>query len=78
MCGTASAYEIVTSASPITPQNFARARQLAGAPAPAAAGSRQSYALPAGVSQYVAIRAIGEQGNIGLPAAINLGQRSPG
>jgi hypothetical protein len=78
MCGTASSYEIVTSASPITPQNFARATQLAGAPAPAAAGSRQSYTLPANVSEYVAVRAIGEQGNIGLPAAIRLGQRTPG
>src|SRR5439155_304295 len=41
MCGTAAAYEIVTSASPITPQNFAGATPLSGAPTPAAAGTTQ-------------------------------------
>jgi hypothetical protein len=41
---------------------------VSGAPAPAAAGSGQSLTLPAGVQRYVAIRAVDEQGNIGLPA----------
>jgi hypothetical protein len=68
MCGIAAAYEIVTSASPITPQNFAQATPLPGAPAPAAAGSTQTYGLPAGVKRYVAIRAVDTAGNIGLPA----------
>jgi hypothetical protein len=68
MCGTASSYEIVTSANPITPQNFASATPLSGAPAPAAAGTTQSYTLPHGVLGYLGIRAIDEQGNIGLPA----------
>lgn len=68
MCGTASSYEVVTSPSPITAQNFASAMPLAGAPAPAAAGTAQSLALPAGAQQYVAIRARDEQGNLGLPA----------
>src|SRR5207249_7691123 len=35
MCGTAAAYEVVTSDNPITPQNFASATPLSGAPAPA-------------------------------------------
>jgi hypothetical protein len=74
MCGKAVRYEIVTSGSPITAQNFAAATPLAGAPAPALAGTTQSYKLPprmkrVRVKRYVAIRAIGEQGNIGLPAA---------
>jgi hypothetical protein len=68
MCGTASSYEVVTSKKPITPENFASAKVLAGAPAPAAAGTAQSFALPASAERYVAIRAIGEQENIGLPA----------
>ncbi|HWX96796.1 MAG TPA: hypothetical protein VNZ01_08075 [Solirubrobacteraceae bacterium] len=68
MCGTASSYEIVTSPNPITPQGFSGATPLAGAPVPAAAGATQSYALPHGSSTYIAIRAIDEQGNIGLPA----------
>lgn len=70
MCGTASSYQIVTSAGAITPQSFAAATPLSGAPAPTAAGSAQSYTLPAGTRRYVAIRAIDEQGNIGLPAVV--------
>src|SRR5581483_4363403 len=68
MCGTASSYEVVTSPSPITAQSFASATPLGGAPAPAAAGTAQSFALAAGAEQYVAIRAVDEQGNVGLPA----------
>jgi hypothetical protein len=30
----------------------------------------QTYTLPSGVKKYVAIRAIGEPGNIGLPAVV--------
>jgi hypothetical protein len=68
MCGKAVSYQIVTSSKPITPENFERAKALAGAPEPAAAGTTQTYKLPAKFKRFVAIRAIGEQGNIGLPA----------
>jgi hypothetical protein len=68
MCGTAASYEIVTSASPITPQNFAGATPLAGAPTPAAAGTTQTYQLPSARQRYVAIRAVDAAGNVGLPA----------
>ena len=68
MCGAASVYEIVTSPNPITPENFAAATPLSGVPTPAAAGTTQSYALPRTAQRYLAIRAIDEQGNIGLPA----------
>ena len=68
MCGTASSYQIVTSANPITPQSFAAATPLSGAPTPAAAGSLQTYTLPPTAQRYVAIRAIDAQGNIGRPA----------
>jgi hypothetical protein len=68
MCGTAASYQIVTSANPITPQTFAQATPLSGAPAPASAGTTQTYALPKGTLRYVAIRALDAAGNIGLPA----------
>jgi hypothetical protein len=67
MCGSATSYEIVTSAGPITAQNFASATPLSGAPAPAPAGTTQTYALPKRTQRYVAIRAIDQQGNIGRP-----------
>jgi hypothetical protein len=69
MCGTAASYQIVTSANPITAQSFASATPLGGAPAPTAAGTQQSYSIPPSAQQYVAVRAIDEQGNIGLPAS---------
>jgi hypothetical protein len=68
MCGAAASYEIVTSASPITPETFASATPLSGAPTPAPAGTAQTYAIPAAAQRYIAIRAIDAQGNIGLPA----------
>jgi hypothetical protein len=82
LCGTAVRYEIVTSSQPITAENFAAATPLAGAPAPAPAGTTQTYKLPARarrvkVRRYIAIRAIGEQENIGLPAATLSKPRKP-
>jgi hypothetical protein len=70
MCGTAASYEIVTSETPITPENFAAATPLAAPPAPAAAGTTPTSALPHGAKRYVAIRAVDHQGNIGLPAVV--------
>ena len=47
---------------------YPKVTPVSGAPAPAAAGTAQSFKLPAGMQAYVAIRAIDDQGNIGLPA----------
>jgi Subtilase family len=69
-CGTADRYEIVTSATPITPQRFAAATPLAGPPAPKAAGTAQAYTLPPH-RRYVAIRAIDEAGNVGYSAQVD-------
>src|SRR5438128_948548 len=77
MCGTASSYQLVTSATPITPENFASATPISGAPAPAAAGTAQSFKLPPGTKAYVAIRAIDEHGNIGLPAVTEFNSGAP-
>jgi hypothetical protein len=68
VCGRATEYQVVTSANPITAEDFASAKPLSGAPTPAAAGTVQSFALPAGTERYVAIRAVDDQGNVGLPA----------
>jgi hypothetical protein len=81
-CGTATAYEIVTSASPIGPAEFGSATPLAGAPAPSQAGSDESFALPSH-QRYVAVRAVDEAGNVGFPAQLDTGagggaQEGPG
>jgi hypothetical protein len=77
LCGKATRYEIVTSQSPITAENFAKATPLSGAPEPAEAGTAQTYTLPANVENYVAIRAIDDQGNIGLPAEAEYNPGAP-
>jgi hypothetical protein len=77
LCGTATRYEIVTSESPITAKTFASATPLAGAPQPAAVGTAQSYTLPGEVQRYVAIRAVDDQGNVGLPASTEYNPGAP-
>jgi hypothetical protein len=72
LCGTATSYQLVTSTRPITPQNFAHAKALTGGPSPAAAGTKQSFKLPAGVERYVAFRAVNAAGNVGLPTSVTV------
>jgi Subtilase family/RTX calcium-binding nonapeptide repeat (4 copies) len=69
-CGTVARYEIRTSDSPITPQNFAAADPLAAPSALQGAGSTQTAALPTHM-RYVAIRAVDEAGNVGWPALLD-------
>jgi hypothetical protein len=66
-CGTAAKYEIVTSASPIGPEQFAAATSLEDVPSPEAAGTVEFVPLPAH-ERYVAVRAVDEAGNIGYPS----------
>jgi hypothetical protein len=78
LCGKATGYQVATSASPITPGNFARARKVTPAAAVAVAepGGRQEIALPAtGVGRFVAVRAVDDQGNVGRPEVV--GTRGP-
>ncbi|MCW3030518.1 MAG: Serine protease, subtilase family, partial [Solirubrobacterales bacterium] len=77
LCGKAARYEVVTSESPITAKTFASAKPLGGAPEPATAGTAQSYALPGEVQTYVAIRAVDEQGNLGLPSSVEYNPGPP-
>ncbi len=73
LCGTAKRYEAVQSSQRITGASFASAEPLGGAPAPAAAGARQTLALPARHKRYVAVRAVDEQGNAGPPLVVRAG-----
>jgi hypothetical protein len=70
-CGRAVAYQLVTSSTPITADGFTSARSLSGALAPAAAGLEQTLRLPAGAERYVALRAVGNQGQVGLIAELD-------
>ena len=70
LCGSAARYQIATSSSPITPSNFAGARQLPDPPTPRGAGTVQTYALPPH-ERYVAIRAIDGAGNVGWTATLD-------
>jgi hypothetical protein len=71
LCGRAARYEVVTSGTPITPQSFAGATPVAGAPQPSTAGTQQSLVLASGVKRYVAIRAVDQAGNVGLPVIVD-------
>jgi len=70
VCGTATTYEVVQSDEPIDSGRVASLDSVAGAPAPAAAGTRQTLDLGAVSKRYVGIRAVDEQGNVGRVADI--------
>ncbi|HZU60024.1 MAG TPA: S8 family serine peptidase, partial [Solirubrobacteraceae bacterium] len=70
-CGRAARYQVVTSANPISPGNFAQAHGLSVKLKPAAAGTVQHFTLPRSAQRYVAIRAMDAQGNLGLPAVLD-------
>jgi hypothetical protein len=69
-CGTATRYQIVTSAQPITAQRFAAATPLDGSPTPKATGAAQAYTVPPH-QRYVAIRALDDAGNVSYPAQVD-------
>jgi hypothetical protein len=76
--GTAAAYDVRCSASPITQANFGQATPVdLGGAKPGASGTKESISLtpPAG-AQFCAVRAVDNAGNIGpipLAAAISNG-----
>ncbi len=76
LCGEADRYEVATSDAEITSDNFGdalAAAPVAPAPAPGAAGTEQSQALPADGKRWVAIRAVDEQGNVGRLSVLDRG-----
>jgi len=67
--GTASSYDVRYSTSTITTANWGSASQATGEPAPAVAGTQQTYTLGSlGGSQtyYVAIRTTDDRGNVSV------------
>ncbi len=72
-CGTASAYQVVTSPDPITPANFKAASPLVAPQTPGAAGTEQSLPLVGDVKRYVAVRAVDEHLNVGRPQTVDRG-----
>ncbi len=72
MCGNARRYQAVSSDKPISAASFTAARRLTGLPKPGAPGAKQTYSPPASAGQYVAIRAVDDQGNVGRPVVVHL------
>ena len=70
LCGTANHYEIVQSNTRISEANFSSGQPVGGAPAPGAAGTTQSFAIPANPKRFIAIRAVDDQGNVGRIAQV--------
>jgi len=65
--GTAASYDVRYSASAITSANWGSATQASGEPAPAVAGTQQSFTingLTSARTYYVAIRATDNAGNV--------------
>jgi hypothetical protein len=73
LCGTPKSYDVRTSDSPITPENFADADPVAATGDVVAAGSTATLGLPSGgLKRYVAVRAVDDQNNVGRPAAVEI------
>jgi len=67
LTGTAATYDVRYSTSPITSANWAAATQVSGEPAPAAAGTTQSFqvrGLSRQVTYYFAARTTDDSGNV--------------
>ncbi|MBJ7610114.1 MAG: hypothetical protein JF887_11890 [Candidatus Dormibacteraeota bacterium] len=65
-CGTAAAYQLFTSSSPIVQDNIGQATRIDVTQPPGAAGTKQSLTIAASQNQgYLAIRAVDKAGNIG-------------
>lgn len=67
--GTASSYDIRYSTSTITAANWGSASQATGEPAPAVAGTQQTYtlgSLSGSQTYYVAIRTTDDRGNVSV------------
>jgi hypothetical protein len=66
MVGRAVAYQIRTSARPITPGNFGSVPAVKGAPKPAPAGRTQKFTVSVPKrARFLAVRAYDRAGNLG-------------
>jgi hypothetical protein len=73
LCGTAAKYEVATSDNPITEQNFDSATQLTGAPVPSSPGNTENFTIPQGAHEFLALRAVDDQDNVGRIASFDRG-----
>jgi hypothetical protein len=69
--GTAASYDLRAFSARPTPENFAKGTPLAGAPAPAAAGTEQCASVTT-TARFVGLRAIDAAGNISYPAVVRV------
>jgi hypothetical protein len=74
--GTAATYDLREFASKPTPEKFLEGTPLAGAPAPAAAGTEQCATITPS-AHFVGLRAIDPAGNISYPAAVAVKRNFP-
>jgi phosphodiesterase/alkaline phosphatase D-like protein len=84
LTGTASAYDLRYSTSPITEANWASATQVSGEPTPAASGATQAYTvrgLSRQVTYYFAAKVSDEAGNLSalsnVPSATTPDTKAP-
>jgi hypothetical protein len=70
--GTATSYDLRAFAGGVTPENFSKGKPLAGAPAPAAAGTEQCATVSSAGARYIGLRAIDAAGNISYPAKVRV------
>ncbi len=84
LTGTATSYDLRWSTSPITLANWTSANQVTGEPAPALAGTAQSYvvkSLSRETTYYFALRATDDAGNVSglsnVPSATTLDTMAP-
>lgn len=71
LCGRPLRYEVRTDSRPITPASFAEARSLEFEGQVGAPGQRVTLRLASQPLRYLAVRAVDDQGNVGLPAVID-------
>jgi hypothetical protein len=75
LCGKAARYEVVTSAQRITPASFAAATKVPGDFPAVDPGAGAKLAVgTVTLERYVAVRAVDEQGNVGLPGVLDRGE----
>jgi hypothetical protein len=70
LCGTPKRYQVVTSTHRITPANFAAAKPVPATGGAVAAGKPATLTLSGQLDRCVAVRAVDDQGNVGLPAVV--------
>jgi len=74
--GTAAGYDLREFATKPTPEKFGEGTALAGAPAPAVAGTEQCATIVTS-ARYIGLRAIDPAGNISYPAVIAVKKTFP-